>query len=130
MTTFKKNQTTYPLMFHMVLAADHVTPATGLSPTVTISKNGAAFAAPAGAVAEVGAGWYKVVPNAADFNTLGPLVVHATAVTADPTDSVNEVNTGLVDLSATQMTDIVGNVQGSVGSVVSPVTCKSKCKCC
>lgn len=75
----------------MASAWDHKTGATGLSPTVTISKAGAAFASPAGAVTEVGSGWYKVAGNATDNNTLGPLVLHATATAADPCDVTFEV---------------------------------------
>lgn len=82
----KQNQTAQPLVFLMVDAADHVTPKTGLSPTVTISKNGGSFASPAGAVTEIANGWYKVAGNATDTNTLGPLLLHATASGADPTD--------------------------------------------
>lgn len=73
-------------MFLMVLASDHVSPATGLSPTVTLSKSGGSFASPAGAVTEVANGWYKVAGNATDTGTLGPLVLHATGTGADPTD--------------------------------------------
>lgn len=82
----KQNQTARPLVFLLVDATDHVTPLTGLSPTVTLSKNGAAFVASAGVVSEIGNGWYKVAGNAADSDTLGPLLLHATAAGADPTD--------------------------------------------
>lgn len=75
-----------PLVFLMVLSSDHITGATGLSPTVTLCKVGGAFAAPAGAVTEIANGYYQVAGNATDNNTLGPLLLHATAATADPTD--------------------------------------------
>jgi hypothetical protein len=55
---------------------------------VTLSKNGAAFAAPAGAVSEIGNGWYKVAANATDTNTLGPLALHASVATADNCDRI------------------------------------------
>jgi hypothetical protein len=45
---------TEPLEFLLVLASDHRTGATGIAPTVRLSKAGGAFAVPAGAVAEVG----------------------------------------------------------------------------
>lgn len=99
--------------FFMVDAADHISGKTGLSPTVTISKNGAAFATPAGAVTEMGSGWYKVAPNATDSNTVGALLVHATGTGADPFDIEHEVIeatlakgtdlTGFNDLSAAQV---------------------------
>jgi hypothetical protein len=58
---------------------------------VTLSKNGAAFASPAGAVSEVGSGWYQVAGHATDSNPLGPLLLHATAGGADTTDAFFEV---------------------------------------
>lgn len=87
----KQSQTAESLMFLMVLASDHITGATGLSPTVTLSKNGGAFASPSGAVTEVANGWYKVAGNATDTAMLGPLVLHATAGTADPVDVTYQV---------------------------------------
>jgi len=82
----KQSQTAQPLEFLMVDSTDHVTAKTGLTPTVTLSKNGGAFASPAGAVTEIGNGWYKVAGNATDANTLGPLLLHATGTGADPAD--------------------------------------------
>lgn len=87
----KQSSTARELIFLMVDGTDHITPKTGLSPTVTLSKNGAAFGAPAGAVTEVGSGWYKVAGNTTDTNTLGSLVLHATGAAADPVDAVFEV---------------------------------------
>lgn len=78
----KLSGTSTPLEFLMVLAADAITPGTGLFPTVLVSKNGGAFASPAGAVAEVGNGLYKLTPTTADTGTLGPLALYATAGTA------------------------------------------------
>lgn len=70
----------------MVLASDHVSPAIGLSPTVTISKNGGSFASPSGSVTEIANGWYQLAGNATDRNTLGELLLHATGTGADPVD--------------------------------------------
>lgn len=75
-----------PLLFLMVDSTDHISGKAGLAPTVTLSKNGAAFAAPAGAVTELANGWYAVAANATDNATLGPLLLHATATGADPCD--------------------------------------------
>lgn len=79
----QKDQTAQPLQFLMVDSATKAAK-TGLTPTVTISKNGASFAAPAGAVSEVGNGIYKVAGNATDSSALGPLLLYATASGADP----------------------------------------------
>jgi hypothetical protein len=77
--------------FYMVDSTDHIAPKTGLTPTVTISKNGGTFAAPSGAISEVANGWYKIAGNATDSNTVGALLVHATATGADPYDIEHEV---------------------------------------
>jgi hypothetical protein len=87
----KQSTTAYPLLFFMVDSTDHVSGKTGLSPTVTISKSGAAFGSPAGSVTEIANGWYKVAGNATDSGTLGPLVLHATGTAADATDAMFEV---------------------------------------
>jgi hypothetical protein len=70
----------------MVDSSDHTTGKTGLTCTVTLSKAGGSFASPSGAITEIANGWYKVAGNATDNNTLGSLVLHATATGADPTD--------------------------------------------
>ena len=80
-----------PLNFFMTDSTDHVTGKTGLTPTVTIRKVGGSFASPAGAVSEIANGWYTVAGNATDCNTAGPLLLHATATGADPTDTVYDV---------------------------------------
>ncbi len=82
----KQSSTAQPLVFLMVADDDHLTGKTGLSPTVTLSKAGGSFASPSGAVSEIGNGWYKVAGNATDSNTLGPLVLHASASGADDSD--------------------------------------------
>jgi hypothetical protein len=51
----------------------------GMSVTVTISKNGAAAAAPAGSVVEIGGGMYRLNATAADLDTAGVLVLTCTA---------------------------------------------------
>jgi len=97
----KQSTTTYALVFLMVDSGDHVTGKTGLSPTVTLSKNGGSFASPSGAVTEIANGWYKVAGNATDNNTLGPLILHATGTGADPTDVVYTVVTDLPGVAQT-----------------------------
>jgi len=77
-----------PLFFFLTATADHIAGLTGATATVTISKNGAAFGAPAGAVTEIANGWYQVAGNATDTNTLGDILLHATAASADPCDMV------------------------------------------
>jgi hypothetical protein len=87
----KQSSTAQPLVFLMIDSSDHITGKTGLTPTVTLSKSGAAFASPAGSVTEIANGWYKVAGNATDTGTLGPLILHATGTGADPVDIEFEV---------------------------------------
>lgn len=75
----------------LVLTADHITGATGKTLTVTISKNGSAFATPAAAVTEIDYGWYVLAPNAVDAETAGDLAIHATAALCDPYDEPYDV---------------------------------------
>lgn len=87
----KQGTTTYPIVFLMVDANDHITGKTGLTPTVTISKNGGAFTAAAGTVTEIGHGWYAIGGHTTDRNTLGELIIHAEAPGADPVDERYEI---------------------------------------
>lgn len=82
----QQNSTAHPMLFFMASSTDHVTAVTGITPTVTLSKDGAAFAAASGSVTEVGNGWYSLAGNATDRNTLGTLLLHATGTGADPFD--------------------------------------------
>ena len=82
----QQNSTSHPLSFLMVSSSDHLTGVTGITPTVTISKDGGAFAAPSGAVTELANGWYSLAGNATDRNTLGAFLLHATGTGCDPMD--------------------------------------------
>lgn len=103
----QQSTTAYELLFLLVLTSDHISPATGKTPTVTIRKAAGAFGSPSGAVSEIANGWYKVAGNATDSNTLGPLVLHATEASSDPTDMLYNVvaynpqdtSLGILDLS-------------------------------
>lgn len=91
MYQIQQSTTTQDLLFFMADNIDGQTGKTGLSPTVTLSKNGGSFASPSGAVSEIANGWYKVAGNATDSNTLGPLILHAEASGAVPYDAVFQV---------------------------------------
>jgi hypothetical protein len=91
MRNLKQSSAAQPLLFFMGDSTDHITGKTGLSPTVTLSKNGGSFASPAGTVSEIANGFYKVAGNATDSNTLGPLALHATSAGADPADALFDV---------------------------------------
>ena len=76
------------------LAVDHTSDATGLSPVITISKNGAAFGNPsAGATVatEIGNGWYYVDLSTTDIGSLGPIVIRAVVTTMDNIEIVYQI---------------------------------------
>lgn len=78
-----KKNTARRIHFYMVLASDHVTPATGLTITAKRALDNGALAAAAGAVTEVSVGWYYIDAAAGDLN--GDTVAwNMTAPTADP----------------------------------------------
>lgn len=82
-----QGSTDYPITFLLVDETDHLTGKTGLTPTVEIAKNGTPpFAAPLGAVTEIGYGWYRLAGNATDRNTLGEFLIHVEAPGADVMD--------------------------------------------
>lgn len=99
--TLTQSATSRKLVFLMVSSSDHITGATGLTVTVTLSKNAAAFGAPAGTVAEVANGWYALTPTSADTGTLGSLILHASATGADPADKEFNVILPNLDTSST-----------------------------
>ena len=93
--------------------ADYVTEATGKTLTVTLSKDGNAFAAVSGSVSEIANGWYKVALNSTDTNTLGELAIRATATACDNAERLLEIvsydpqsatNLGLSNLDAASST--------------------------
>jgi hypothetical protein len=74
-------------VFQAVLSADHVTPATGKTIAVTLSKNGSSFGSPAaGALnaTEIAHGFYYADLGATDYNTQGPLIIRMTQADIDP----------------------------------------------
>ena len=80
-----KKNTARVIPFKMVLASDHVAAGTGLTITAQRSLDGAAFGACAGAVAEVGSGWYTLSAAAGDLNG-DSVALKFTAATADQVD--------------------------------------------
>jgi hypothetical protein len=80
------NGDTRPILFFMAQSGDHISALTGAVPAVAVSKNGGAFGAPTGTVAEVGNGWYGLTPAGTDVTTDGILLLHATAAGGDPAD--------------------------------------------
>jgi hypothetical protein len=78
-------------MVFVMFATGTTTPTAGLTVAVTLSKNGGTSAAGAGAApTDIGNGLYAYTPTTADTNTLGSLILRATATGADP--SIKEFN--------------------------------------
>jgi hypothetical protein len=80
--------------FLMVQSADHISPLTGATVTVSLSKNGGAFGSPSGGAtaSEISNGWYSIALSTTDTNTFGDLDVHAAASSGgDPTDFQDQV---------------------------------------
>lgn len=113
-----KQSTTFTRMFLMVLTSDHVSPLTGATVTVTLSKAGAAFGAAAGTITEVSSGWYKIALTTADTGTLGDLAFHCTATSGDPTDFVDQVTANILgDTLPTNVTSINSVSTSSVATI-------------
>ena len=96
-------------MFMMIESADHITALTGATVTVNISKNGGAFGAAAGAVAEVSSGWYSVTLSTVDTGTAGDLAYHCTATSGDATDFVDQVADPAVATLGANLVNIAGS---------------------
>lgn len=72
-------------VFVMKLSADHITPATGKTVTVQVSKDGGAFATSTNSASEISNGWYKVVLTATEMNA-SLIAVKATETDCDQTN--------------------------------------------
>jgi hypothetical protein len=93
------------------LSSDHVSPATGKTIAIAVSKDGAAYANPSAGAAnavEIGSGSYYVDLSATDTGTLGPLWVRGAEGTIDQVialyDVVKATNGGLSALPDTACT--------------------------
>lgn len=81
-----KQSTARNIMVYLVQSSDGKTGATGLTLTITISKDGGAFASITPTVTERGNGWYNLALTTTHTNTLGDLAFHITGSGADPCD--------------------------------------------
>jgi hypothetical protein len=116
-----KQSTAYTRMFKLVSSTDHITAKTGATPTVNISKAGAAFGAAGGSVTEVANGWYKIALTTTDTNTLGDLAYYITASGADDTDFVDQVTGQILgDTLTANTTQFAGQTITCAGGVTIP----------
>lgn len=79
-----KQSTARNLLIYMIDSVDHISGKTGLTLTITASKDGAAFATITPTVTERGNGWYSLALTTAHTDTVGELAFHITATGADP----------------------------------------------
>lgn len=104
-----KRGTTKNLMIYMLQSADHVSGATGLTLTVTLSKDGGAFASlPPLTVTERGNGWYNLALTTDHTDTLGTLSIYITASGADP---------GKYQIEVTEVDPLAPATYGDVSTV-------------
>lgn len=96
-----KQSTARNLMVFLTASSDHVTGLTGATLSISISKDGAAFASISPTVTERGNGWYSIALTTAHTDTLGDLVLRATAASADPIDLREQVFAALPGDSVT-----------------------------
>lgn len=96
-----KQSTARNLMVFLTDSTDHVTGLAGATLTITLSKDGAAFGSITPTVTERGDGWYNIALTTAHTDTLGDLVLRATAAGADPIDLREQVFAGLPGESVT-----------------------------
>ena len=89
----QQSTNTYPILFLMVSTSDGVTPVTGITPTVTVSKNGGSYASASSTVTEIANGVYSLsgAGLATDLNTLGTAAFHATGTGAHPREFMVDV---------------------------------------
>lgn len=92
-----KQSTAYNLPILMVDSTDHITGKTGLTLTITASKNGAAFASITPTVTELVTGWYNLALTTAHTDTVGMLAIHITSTGADPMDTAFQVFAATTD---------------------------------
>ncbi len=120
-----KQSTATNIMVLMVDSTDHVTGKTGLTLTITASKNGAAFATITPTVTERGNGWYELALTTGHTDTLGDLAYHVTSSGADPADWTDRVvaydpaDAGSLGLSALAVINVAkwgGNFVATDGS--------------
>lgn len=109
------------VLFHLVKTADQGD-GTGLVPVVTLSKAGAAFAGAVGAVTELANGWYKIVLDAADVNTIGQLAMHVEVATADSLDVVHQVIAFDLNTATVAVASIAANAVSASALAADAVT--------
>lgn len=113
-----KGSAVTPLLFFLTDSSDHLTGKANLTPSVTISKNGGAFASASGATSSLGSGWFAIAANATDSNTAGPIALHATGTSCDACDMIPAQ---VIDPTVTIYGANVGQINGQSASAAAGV---------
>ncbi len=103
------------VVIFMVDSSDHRSGKTGLTLTLTISKDGGSFFSVTPTVTELTNGFYKVAFTASQTDTFGELVLYATSAGADPTREWYDVHEVAQNVTGVPIVDI----GYSLGVVVS-----------
>jgi hypothetical protein len=110
MSRLLKQSTARSFVVLMVDSTDHVSGKTGLTLTITASKDGGAFASITPTVTELATGWYTLALTSSHTDTLGDFALHITGTGADPTDVVAQVVALLPGEAVTLAADQAVNV--------------------
>lgn len=110
-----KQSTARSRAIFMVDASDHVSGKTGLTLTITASKDGGSFASITPTVTELANGWYKLALTTGHTDTLGDFALHITGTGADPTDLVDEV---VLDLPGASVASLGTQAKADVNAEV------------
>lgn len=105
-----KQSTAKNLMVFMTDSSDHINGKTGLTLTITASKDGGAFSSISPTVTERGDGWYSLALTTSHTDTLGDMAFHITGTGADATDISRHV---VVQLPGEIMTANVTQIDGN-----------------
>jgi hypothetical protein len=92
---------------------------TGLTPTVTLSKNSGAFGAATNSPVEVSGGFYKVALTATETNTNGDFGFLATGTGAIPFRQIYQVETAPNNFDPATQTVDIGKVTGTAVTSVA-----------
>lgn len=118
-----KQSTARSLTVFMVDSTDHISGKTGLTLTITASKDGGSFASITPTVTELSNGWYKLALTTSHTDTLGDLAIRITGTGADPLDFAVQIveelpgvlsNTGIDSIFKRDMSSITGEAARSL----------------
>ena len=122
MAILKQSQA-YNRVFNMLSSSNNITPCTGSTLTVVISKNGVGFTSPAGTVTEIANGFYYIALTVLDTSAVGDLAYYITGTggspaAPNPKSFVDQISTHVVsdiNMTASGRIYIVGGLQQNVG---------------